>query len=183
MPAKNASHDARAPYRGCHQKFFLRSQGIPAAAAGAAEGEAGSVRGDEGLCWLLQHSPLRQTRRALPNGAGQHCRRNGFYSRLPWWWSDQTANETSDGAGDIITYAAGRVWENNAVYQVSAYQSSSSWFVRKVAKGSSKLGSFTCVENRIFFTLCELILDSNAICSIIIAFYLLFQILYYSINY
>lgn len=139
------------------------------------------------LCWLLQRSQLNQTRRALPNAAGQHCWRNGFYSLLPWWWSDQTANEMSDGAGAIIPYVAGWVWENNAVYQVSTYHSSSSWLVKKVAKGSSKLRSFTWrtshIQNWIFFILCEQILDTKAICSMVIAFYLLFQILYDSINY
>lgn len=88
-------------------------------------------------CWLPQRSLLNQTRCALPNTAGQHSQRNGFFSLLPWRWSDQTANEMSDGAGDIIPYAAGWMWENNAVNQVSPYQSSSSWLVKKVAKGSS----------------------------------------------
>lgn len=136
------------------------------------------------LCWLPLHSPLHRVRCVLPNTAGQHCQRNRFYSLLPWWWSDQSANQMSDGAGNIIPYMAGWMGENN---QVSTYQSSSSWLVKKVAKGSSKLLSFTwrtiCIQNCIFLTLCELIVHTNAICSIIIASYLLFQIFYYSINY
>lgn len=147
-------------------------------------GKQGLCRVMRVLCWLPQHSPLHRARCVLPNTAGQHCQRNGFYSLLPWRWSDQSANEMSDGAGDIIPYAAGWMGENN---QVSIYQSSSSWLVKKVAKGSCKLLSFTWrtirIQNCIFLTLCELIVHINAIYSIIIASYLLLQIFYYSINY
>lgn len=49
-----------------------------------------------------------------------------FFSLLPWRWWDQTINELSDGAGNIMPYAAGWMEDNNPASQPSTYQNTSS---------------------------------------------------------
>lgn len=81
------------------------------------------MRSEEAFVLAATVLTLNQ-RWVLPNTAGQGYWRNGFFSLLPWRWSDRTINEMSDEAGNILPDVAGWMWDNNPVYQPSTYTSS-----------------------------------------------------------